>query len=91
MIPTLAVRAALRASAPARAPVKPVFQPHVARFSVENCVKWIPSLAFWGVGAGGAATLFLSGVPLFQEDVLKKFPILSDFYADKTPDSDKPF
>jgi hypothetical protein len=39
MIPTLAVRAALRASAPARAPVKPVFQPHVARFSVENCVK----------------------------------------------------
>ena len=38
--------------------------------------RWIPSLAFWGVGAGGAATLFLSGVPLFQEDVLKKFPIL---------------
>lgn len=34
----------------------------------------------WGVGAGGAVTLFLSGVPLFQADVLKKLPLISTYF-----------
>ena len=31
----------------------------------------------WGVGIGLAVTLFLSDVPLFQRDVLKKIPAVS--------------
>ncbi|CEH15058.1 Cytochrome b-c1 complex subunit 10, fungi [Ceraceosorus bombacis] len=90
MIPTLAARSAFRASARAQA-VKYSFQPHVGRFAPENVIKWVPSLALWGAGAGAAVTLFLSGVPLFQTDVLKKLPVLKEYYEDKTPDSDKPF
>lgn len=39
--------------------------------------RWRPTLAIWGVGAGVAVALFMSDVPLFQKDVLKKIPVVS--------------
>ncbi|KAK4689138.1 hypothetical protein P7C73_g951, partial [Tremellales sp. Uapishka_1] len=33
-----------------------------------------PTLAVWGIGAGVAVSLFMSSVPIFQTDVLKKIP-----------------
>ncbi|PWN93223.1 hypothetical protein FA10DRAFT_298633 [Acaromyces ingoldii] len=87
-----AQRGAFRPSRAALAPAsKPVFQPHVGRFAVENVYKWLPTFAVWGVGLGGAVTLFMSQVPLFQNDVLKKIPIVAGYFEDTTPDEDKPF
>ncbi|KAK0542543.1 hypothetical protein OC846_006704 [Tilletia horrida] len=60
-------------------------------FTAENVTKWVPTLALWGGGAGVAATLFLSSVPRYKTDVLLKLPIISAYFTDKTPDSDKPF
>lgn len=98
-----AQRGAFRPSAPAMS-VRPQFQPHVDRFSVENVTKyvvcsgvmfdlahlnaclslpddrWLPSFALWGAAAGGAVTLFLSPVPIFQADVLKKIPVVSTYF-----------
>lgn len=31
---------------------------------------------FWGIGAGIAVSLFMSPVPIFQKDVLDRFPIV---------------
>ncbi|KIY43642.1 hypothetical protein FISHEDRAFT_53077 [Fistulina hepatica ATCC 64428] len=52
---------------------------------------WYGSLAFWGVGAGSAALLFLSVTPLVKEKILVKVPVLGSYFQDKTPASDKPF
>ncbi|OCF38021.1 ubiquinol-cytochrome c reductase subunit 10 [Kwoniella heveanensis BCC8398] len=52
---------------------------------------WRTPLVFWGVAAGAAVSLFLSDVPLFKKDVLIKIPVVSNYFIDKTPDSDKPF
>lgn len=35
------------------------------------------SAVFWGAGAGLAVSLFMGPVPLFQKDVLRKFPVVS--------------
>lgn len=32
---------------------------------------------FWGAGAGVAVSLFMSPVPIFQRDVLHRFPFVS--------------
>lgn len=40
-------------------------------------MRWRAPLAFWGIGAGAAVSLFLSDVPIFQRDVLKKIPVVS--------------
>lgn len=45
--------------------------------------RWVPTLALWGAGAGGAVTLFLSSVPLFQNDVLKSIPVVSSYFQGK--------
>lgn len=34
-------------------------------------------MMIWGAGAGLAVTLFMSSVPVFQKDVLKKIPAVS--------------
>ncbi|KAI3626308.1 hypothetical protein CBS9595_001669 [Malassezia furfur] len=69
----------------------PRFQPHIGNtLSPQYMMKWVPSLAIWGASAGVLVTVLLSGVPLFQKDVLDKTPV-AWFYEDKTPDSDKPF
>lgn len=60
---------------------QPVFQPHVGRFAQENVLKWTKTLAFWGAGLGGAVTLFLSSVPIFQHDVLDKIPFVRQYYV----------
>ncbi|CAO1632533.1 unnamed protein product [Parajaminaea phylloscopi] len=70
---------------------QPQFQPHVGRFAQENVQKWLMTFGIWGAGLGGAATLFLSSVPIFQHDVLDKIPFVRQYYVDKVPDSDKPF
>ncbi|GEM11846.1 cytochrome b-c1 complex, subunit 10 [Rhodotorula toruloides] len=53
--------------------------------------RLVPNLALWSFA--GAGVLFLAGssIPLFQTDVLKKLPVVANYYEDKTPDSDKPF
>lgn len=35
------------------------------------------TLAVWGIGIGGAVTLFMSPIPVFQRDILKKIPVVS--------------
>ncbi|KAL9933147.1 hypothetical protein V8E36_007865 [Tilletia maclaganii] len=88
----LAQQGAFRSSARVGAPsVQPKFQPHVFRFTAETVTKWIPTFAVWGGGAGLAATLLLSSVPRYKQDVLLKLPFISGYFTDKTPDSDKPF
>nr|GAT59649.1 predicted protein [Mycena chlorophos] len=53
--------------------------------------RWTSSLGIWGVGAGSAALLFLSVTPLVRREVLVKVPVLSWYFEDNTPASDKPF
>ena len=45
--------------------------------------RWVPSLAIWGASAGVLVTVLLSGVPLFQKDVLDKTPV-AWFYEGKS-------
>ncbi|KAK0535736.1 hypothetical protein OC834_001424 [Tilletia horrida] len=88
----LAQQGAFRSSARVGAPsVQPKFQPHFSRFTAENITKWVPTFALWGGGAALGVTLFLSSVPRYKQDVLLKLPIISNYFVDKTPDSDKPF
>ncbi|PWN49929.1 hypothetical protein IE53DRAFT_316742 [Violaceomyces palustris] len=82
---------AFRPSLVSAAKAKPVFQPHVGRFTPQAVLKWVPSLALWGGAAAGGVTLFMSSVPLFKTDVLLKIPVVASYFEDKTPESDKPF
>jgi hypothetical protein len=40
-------------------------------------MRWRGPLLLWGGGIGIAVSLFLSDVPLFQKDVLRKIPAVS--------------
>ncbi|KAL1413294.1 hypothetical protein Q8F55_001050 [Vanrija albida] len=71
--------------------LKVVPQPHVGRFSAAFFRPFAPSLIGWGVGAGAAVALFMGSVPIFQKDVLRKIPVVANYFVDNTPDSDKPF
>merc|ERR1712130_965892 len=86
-----AFRASTRVAAPkSLAHQKAVTQPHLGSITPQYALKWVPSLFFWGFTGGVTVSLFMSGVPLFQQDVLSKSP-LAWFYEDKVPDEDKPF
>lgn len=39
--------------------------------------RFRPTLAIWGVTLGLGVSLYLSEVPLFQKDVLRKVPVVS--------------
>jgi hypothetical protein len=39
--------------------------------------RFRPTLAIWGITAGLGVSLYLSEVPLFQKDVLRKIPFVS--------------
>ncbi|KDQ16341.1 hypothetical protein BOTBODRAFT_31031 [Botryobasidium botryosum FD-172 SS1] len=66
-------------------------QPHFAGYTLAGVRRFVPTLGVWGLGAGAAVTLLLSSTPLFKKDVLLKVPLLSNYFEDKTPASDKPF
>ncbi|KAI0256462.1 cytochrome b-c1 complex subunit 10, partial [Lactifluus subvellereus] len=53
--------------------------------------SWSGSLAVWGTGAGTALLFLLSVTPKVKNTLLLKVPVLSSYYEDKTPASDKPF
>ncbi|WOO76992.1 uncharacterized protein LOC62_01G000593 [Vanrija pseudolonga] len=71
--------------------LKVVPQPHLGRFSAAFFRPFGTSLIGWGIGTSAAVALFMGSVPIFQKDVLRKFPLLDKYFADNTPDSDKPF
>lgn len=48
-----------------------------ARLTGRRLIRWRGPLALWGAGVGVAVALFLSDVPLFQKDVLRKIPAVS--------------
>jgi len=52
---------------------------------------WGTSLGLWGVGAGAMVLYMLSVTPLVKREFLSKVPVIGDYWADKTPASDKPF
>ncbi|OCH95498.1 hypothetical protein OBBRIDRAFT_788052 [Obba rivulosa] len=52
---------------------------------------WGPSLGLWGVGGGILVLHLLSATPLVKREVLRKVPLIGDYWEDKTPPSDKPF
>lgn len=60
-------------------------------FTQAGFKQWTPSLALWGVGVGATVSLLLSNTPIFQNDVLKKIPLLGQTWVDTTPAEDKPF
>ena len=43
-------------------------QPHFAGFTLGKVVGWAPTLAMWGAGAAVGGALYLSQIPLFQQD-----------------------
>ncbi|KAI9458022.1 cytochrome b-c1 complex subunit 10 [Russula earlei] len=60
-------------------------------FTLSTAKRWSGSLGIWGVGAGTALVFFLSVTPKVKNTLLLKIPVLSSYYDDKTPASDKPF
>ncbi|ORY35806.1 hypothetical protein BCR39DRAFT_34208 [Naematelia encephala] len=50
-------------------------QPSFAGFTPERLSGFRPSLVGWGVAAGAAVALFMSDIPVFQKDVLRKIPV----------------
>ncbi|KAF5330907.1 hypothetical protein D9619_005843 [Psilocybe cf. subviscida] len=59
--------------------------------AINATKRWSVSLGLWGASAGAAAFLLLSVTPLVRREVLEKTPLLSMYYKDDTPASDKPF
>jgi hypothetical protein len=43
----------------------------------RHLTKWRTPAMIWGVAAGGAVSLFMSDVPIFQRDVLRHIPVVS--------------
>ncbi|KAF8604616.1 hypothetical protein BDV93DRAFT_555474 [Ceratobasidium sp. AG-I] len=66
-------------------------QPRVGSFTVAGVKPWVRAVGVWGAGAGAAVSLLMSVTPIFKKDVLLKVPVLSNYFEDKTPASDKPF
>ncbi|KAG8692281.1 hypothetical protein FRC12_020491 [Ceratobasidium sp. 428] len=66
-------------------------QPRLGTFTFAGARPWIRSAGVWGAGAGAAVTLLMSVTPIFKKDVLLKVPVLSNYFEDTTPASDKPF
>ncbi|KAH9079168.1 ubiquinol-cytochrome-c reductase complex subunit-domain-containing protein [Lactarius deliciosus] len=60
-------------------------------FVVVPAKRWSGSLGVWGVGAGTALLFLLSVTPKVKNTFLLKVPVLSNYFEDKTPASDKPF
>jgi len=60
-------------------------------FTLNTAKRWSGTLGIWGVGAGTALVFLLSVTPKVKNTVLLKIPLLSNYYEDKTPASDKPF
>jgi len=60
-------------------------------FTLDTAKRWSGSLGVWGVGAGTALVFFLSVTPKVKNTLLLNIPVLSNYYEDKTPASDKPF
>ncbi|KAI0282209.1 cytochrome b-c1 complex subunit 10 [Russula aff. rugulosa BPL654] len=58
---------------------------------LQTAKRWSGSLGLWGVGAGTALVFLLSVTPKVKNTLLLKIPVLSGYYEDKTPASDKPF
>ncbi|KAI0313078.1 cytochrome b-c1 complex subunit 10 [Amylostereum chailletii] len=63
----------------------------VGTFTLDGAKRWAGSLGIWGVGVGTAAVFFLSVTPKVKNTLLLKIPVLSTYYEDTTPASDKPF
>ncbi|KAH9966411.1 ubiquinol-cytochrome-c reductase complex subunit-domain-containing protein [Russula dissimulans] len=57
----------------------------------QTAKRWSGTLGIWGVGAGTALVFLLSVTPKVKNTVLLKVPLLSNYYEDDTPASDKPF
>ncbi|EUC65047.1 ubiquinol-cytochrome-C reductase complex subunit [Rhizoctonia solani AG-3 Rhs1AP] len=66
-------------------------QPRLGPLTLGSLKPWAGTAGRWGVAAGAAVTLFMSVTPIFQKDVLLKIPVLSTYFEDNTPASDKPF
>jgi hypothetical protein len=43
----------------------------------RSLTKWRTPAMIWGVAIGGALTLFMSDIPVFKRDVLRKIPVVS--------------
>lgn len=63
----------------------------LGNFTLDTAKRWSGSLGLWGVGATTAIVFLLSVTPKVKNTLLLKIPVLSDYYEDKTPASDKPF
>ena len=48
--------------------------------------RFRPTLAIWGVTLGLGVSLYLSDVPLFQKDVLRKVPVVSEMWLEMCRD-----
>lgn len=55
--------------------------PHFPTRFLPFANSWIPTLALWGGAGGGAVMLFMSSVPVFQQDILHKIPIVKGFFV----------
>jgi len=60
-------------------------------FTLDTAKRWTGSLGVWGVGVGTALVFVLSVTPKVKNTLLLNIPMLSSYYEDKTPASDKPF
>jgi ubiquinol-cytochrome c reductase subunit 10 len=58
-------------------------------FSHTTFHRWVPSLVLWGGAAAGGVTLYMSQVPIFQNDVLKKFPGLDAYFKGESSFDDR--
>ncbi|KAH9951309.1 cytochrome b-c1 complex subunit 10 [Amylocystis lapponica] len=61
------------------------------KLPVQFTRRWGTSMGLWGVGAGVMVLYVLSVTPLVKRGFLSKLPVVGDYWADKTPASDKPF
>ncbi|KAF8275262.1 ubiquinol-cytochrome-c reductase complex subunit-domain-containing protein [Lactarius quietus] len=60
-------------------------------FPLDTAKRWSGSAGVWGVGVGTALLFLLSVTPKVKNTFLLKVPVVSSYFEDKTPASDKPF
>ncbi|KAK9479556.1 cytochrome b-c1 complex subunit 10 [Lipomyces japonicus] len=67
------------------------YTPNFLGFNAKLIARWSPVLAVWGGAAGIGALFLLEPIPRVRNDILKKIPVLGNYWERPIDPNDSPF